>query len=141
MTPQTFTLGAIPNPQADSMNLLKNLRGGALMSIGYMLSPLSWWNDIFFNLPIALVFGYGISWIKPDWFLPGTIIGYWLSNVLGMVMMQFGAVDMFVADEKRNTKRDLLIGFGSATLYTVAVSALVYFHILDMPDFLTNLQR
>lgn len=123
------------------MDLCKNLRGGALMSIGYMLSPLSWWNDLFFNLPIALFLGYGVSWISPHWFIPGTIVGYWLSNVLGTVMMQFGAIDLFLPDAKRNTIRDMLIGFGSATLYTVIASALVYFHVLDIPDFLTALHR
>ena len=120
------------------MNLFKNLRGGALISLGYMLSPLSWWNDLFFNLPIALVFGYGVSWLDSRWFFPGTIIGYWLSNVAGMVMMQFGAVDIFLSEEKRNITRDTVIGFGSATLYTVIVSGLVYFHVLDIPDFLTD---
>ena len=44
------------------MNWFKKLRGGALVSLGYMLSPLSWWHDLFFNLPIALVFGYAASW-------------------------------------------------------------------------------
>jgi hypothetical protein len=122
------------------INLLKKLRGGTLMGIGYLLSPLSWWNDLFFNLPIALVFGYGVSWLNASWFLPGTIVGYWLSNVLGMVMMQFGAVDMFWAEDNRNVKRELLIGLGSATLYTLVVSALVYFHVLEMPNFLTELQ-
>ncbi|WAL58615.1 hypothetical protein [Thermocoleostomius sinensis] len=122
------------------INLLKKLRGSTLMGIGYLLSPLSWWNDLFFNLPIALVFGYGVSWLNASWFLPGTIVGYWLSNVLGMVMMQFGAVDMFWAEDNRNVKRELLIGLGSATLYTLVVSALVYFHVLEMPNFLTELQ-
>jgi len=121
------------------VNLLKNLRGGALMSIGYMLSPLSWWNDLFFNLPIALAFGYCVSWLNPQWFIPGTVIGYWLSNVLGIVMMQFGTIDIFLPDEKRNTTRDILLGCGGATLYTVVVAALVYFHILNVPDFLTDL--
>lgn len=121
------------------MALLKNLRGGALVSIGYMLSPLSWWNDLFFNLPIALVFGYGVSWLHADWFVPGTVVGYWLSNVLGMVMMQFGAVDILRPDEERNLTRDTLLGFGGATAYTIAVAALIYFHVLDMPDFLTDL--
>ncbi|MGD1855584.1 MAG: hypothetical protein ACFB2W_15180 [Leptolyngbyaceae cyanobacterium] len=121
------------------MNLFKNLRGGALLSLGYMLSPLSWWNDLFFNLPIALVFGYGISWFNHPWFMTGTVMGYWLSNVVGMVMMQFGAVDILVSDENRNTTRDTLIGFGSATLYTAVVAALVYWHVLDMPSFLTDL--
>ena len=122
------------------MSILKHLRGGALVSIGYMLSPLSWWNDIFLNLPIALAFGYGVSWINSHWFLPGTIIGYWLSNVLGMIMMQFGAVDIFLPEDKQNSTRDMWIGFGSATLYTVVVAALVYWHVLDIPDFLTDLQ-
>ena len=115
------------------------LRGGALMGLGYMLSPLSWWNDLFFNLPIALVLGYGVSWLNPHWFVPGTIVGYWLSNVLGMIMMQFGAVDMVLSTEKRNLKRDIWLGFGGATLYTVVVAALVYFHLLDIPTFLTDL--
>lgn len=110
------------------------------MSIGYMLSPLSWWNDLFFNLPIALVFGYGVSWLNLQWFFPGTVIGYWLSNVLGIVMMQFGTIDIFLPDNKQNTARDILLGFGGATLYTVIVAALVYFHILNIPDFLTDLQ-
>jgi len=121
------------------LNLLKKLRGGALVGIGYMLSPLSWWNDLFFNLPIALVFGYAVGWINSAWFLPGTIVGYWLSNVLGILMMQFGAMDMFLTDEKRNVKRDILIGFAGSTLYTIIISLLVYFHILQVPDFLSNL--
>jgi len=122
------------------MTWLKTLRGGTLMSVGYMLSPLSWWNDLFFNLPIALVFGYGVSWINSSWFFPGTIIGYWLSNVLGIIMMQFGTMDVFLAGDARNLKRDILLGLGGATLYTMVVSGLIYFHILAMPDFIADLR-
>lgn len=118
------------------LDLLKKLRGGAMVGIGYMLSPLSWWNDLFFNLPIALAVGYALGWLNPGWFLPGTIVGYWLSNVLGILMMQFGAMDIFVSEEKRNIKRDLLIGLGGSTLYTLVVAGLVYFHVLAVPDFL-----
>jgi hypothetical protein len=121
-------------------SLKQNLRGGLLVGIGYMLSPLSWWNDVFFNLPIAIAVGYAISWLHPSWFVPGTLAGYWLSNVVGMVMMQFGATDIFWADERRNPHRDLLIGFGSSTLYTIAVAALVYWHVLEVPDFLLALE-
>ncbi|MGI0486762.1 hypothetical protein ACN4EK_15080 [Pantanalinema rosaneae CENA516] len=121
------------------VNWLKKLRGGAIVGIGYMLSPLSWWNDLFFNLPIALVFGYAVGWINPDWFLPGTIVGYWLSNVLGILMMQFGAMDMFFTEEKRNLKQDILIGFGGSTLYTITIVVLVYFQVLQVPDFLMDL--
>jgi hypothetical protein len=118
------------------LTLLKKLRGGAMVGIGYMLSPLSWWNDLFFNLPIALVFGYAASWFNSSWFLPGTVVGYWLSNVLGILMMQFGAMDLLVNEEKRNITRDLLLGLGGSTLYTLLVAALAYFHVLTVPDFL-----
>lgn len=121
------------------LNWLKKLRGGAMVGIGYMLSPLSWWNDLFFNLPIALVFGYAVGWINSNWFLPGTIVGYWLSNVLGILMMQFGAMDVLFTAEKRNLKRDILIGFGGSTLYTIMITILVYFQVLQVPDFLMDL--
>ncbi len=121
------------------MTVFKKLRGGLLVGIGYMLSPLSWWNDLFFNLPVALLFAYLVSWMNPGWFMPAMLIGYWLSNVLGILMMQFGAMDMFLATEKRNLKRDVLLGLGGSTLYTLVVSALVYFHVLEVPDFLQHL--
>ncbi|OLP19798.1 hypothetical protein BST81_04125 [Leptolyngbya sp. 'hensonii'] len=121
------------------LNWLRKLRGGAMVGLGYMLSPLSWWNDLFFNLPISLVFGYAVGWINPDWFLPGTIVGYWLSNVLGIVMMQLGAMEIFLTEEKRNIKRDLLIGLGGSTIYTIIITILVYFQVLQLPDFFINL--
>lgn len=122
-----------------AMKWLKKVRGGFLVSLGYMLSPLSWWNDLFFNLPIAYVVGYLISWVQPNWFLPGTIVGYWLSNVLGIVMMQMGVMDVVLSEEQpRNPKRDWLIGLGGSTLYTIVVVVLVYFHILDITSFLPS---
>ncbi len=113
----------------------RKLQDGFWIGLGYMLSPLSWWNDAFFNLPIALAFGYAIRWLHTDWFLPGTVVGYWLSNVVGIVMMQLGATDLFFSADQRHLKRDLIIGIGSSTLYTIAVSLLVYFGVLQTPDF------
>lgn len=118
--------------------MFKKLRGGLLVGIGYMLSPLSWWNDLFFNLPISLLFGYLVGWINPNWFLPGTAVGYWLSNVLGILMMQFGAMDMFLAGEQRNLRRDVLIGLGGSTIYTLVIVALLYFHLVEVPAFLIS---
>lgn len=118
--------------------MLKKLKGSLVLGIGYMLSPLSWWNDLFFNLPIAYGFGYAVSWLNGDWFLPATILGYWISNVLGIVMMQFGATDLFWSDRPRQPLKDLLMGLGSSTLYTLAIVGLVYFHLLELPSFLAS---
>ena len=117
---------------------MKKLKSGLLIGIGYMLSPLSWWNDLFFNLPIAYLFGYAVSWMNGDWFLPATIAGYWISNVLGILMMQFGTTDILFEDRPRQLKKDLLIGIGSSTLYTLVILGLVYFHVLELPSFLTG---
>jgi hypothetical protein len=70
-------------PEAKGFNEVwfKKIRGGLLLAIGYLLSPLCWWNDIFFNLPIAYAFGYICSWLSPDLLFPCTIVGYWLSNI------------------------------------------------------------
>jgi len=116
----------------------KKIRGLFWVGLGYMLSPLSWWNDLFFNLPLAYLFAYGFSWLFPDSFLLLTVIGYWISNVLGILMMQFGAVEMFWDDEPREPRRDILIGLGTSTAYTIGVVALLYFHVLETPAFLAS---
>jgi hypothetical protein len=114
--------------------MLKKLRGGFLLVIGYLLSPLCWWNDLFFNLPIAYFFGYVCSWLSPNFFLPCSIVGYWLSNIVGILLMQVGAVDVFQGQPKeRNLKKELLTGLVSSTIYTIVILALIQFKILDTP--------
>lgn len=118
--------------------MLKKIRGGFLIGVGYMLSPLSWWNDLFFNLPIAYLFGYLVSWFAPDLFWPFTIVGYWISNIVGILMMQMGATDIFFEERAKNPRKDLLIGLGSSTVYTLVVLGLIYFHVLEVPAFLAS---
>lgn len=115
---------------------VKTLKSTFLIGLGYMLSPLSWWNDLFFNLPIAYGLGYAIGWAYPQAFLPATIVGYWLSNVLGILMMQTGMLDFVISDPSRSRQRELWIGLGSSTLYTLIIVGLVYWHILELPEFL-----
>jgi hypothetical protein len=115
---------------------LKRLRGSFWLGLGYLLSPLSWWNDLVFNLPIAYGFAYLISLGHRQWFWAATVVGYWLSNVLGMVLMQWGATDVVFTDRSTNWKRDLLWGLASSTAYTILVAGLVYFGVLSLPSFL-----
>ena len=118
---------------------LKKMRGSLLLLLGYLLSPLCWWNDLIFNLPIAYVFGYICSWISSSWFIPGLVAGYWLSNIVGILLMQFGAIDVFQGESKpHNLKKDLITGIVSSTLYTLVILALVQFHILDPSAWLSG---
>ncbi|MEB3230054.1 MAG: hypothetical protein VKJ64_03525 [Leptolyngbyaceae bacterium] len=122
--------------QQDQGRMWQKIRGGFLVGLGYMLSPLSWWNDIFFNLPIAYGFGWLINLFFPGSLILATIIGYWLSNVLGFVLMQFGVGDMLFSERPRNPTKDLLMSLGTSTLYTVVIVILLQFNILETPDFL-----
>lgn len=112
---------------------LTKLRGGFFLIIGYLLSPLCWWNDLVFNLPVAYCFGYICSWFSPNLLLPGSIVGYWLSNIVGILLMQAGAVDVFQQAKERNLKKELLTGLATSTIYTLAIVALIQFKILDAP--------
>lgn len=115
-------------------NTFKKLRGGFFLVLGYLLSPLCWWNDLLFNLPIAYGFGYICSLFDPKLLLPCSIVGYWLSNIVGILLMQFGAMDVLPNQSKeRNLKKELLTGLVSSTLYTLVILALVQLKILDTP--------
>ena len=122
-----------------SMNIGKKLRGGFLLVLGYLLSPLCWWNDLLFNLPIAYFFGYLCSLLSPKLLFPCTILGYWLSNIIGILLMQYGSVDMFQQKSKeRNLKKELFNSLISSTAYTLVIVLLIQLKIIDTPIFFTN---
>lgn len=112
------------------------------MVLGYALSPLCWWNDLIFNLPVAYGFGYLCSLISANWLIPGTIAGYWLSNVVGILLMQAGFLDVVqgqpgdssrVTRKDRNLKQELFMGVVSSTLYTAVIVLLLHFKVLETP--------
>ena len=115
-------------------DIFKKLRGGFFLVIGYLLSPLCWWNDLVFNLPIAYFFGYVCSLLFPNLLVPCSIIGYWLSNIVGIVLMQLGAVDVLQGQPKEhNLKKELLTGLVTSTVYTFVILGLIQFQILENP--------
>ena len=122
--PETWNLGMT----------LKRLRGGFFLVIGFLLSPMSWWNDLFFNLPVAYGFGYLCSFLSPNLLLPCSILGYWLSNIAGILLMQIGLVDVVQGEPKEhNLKKELLMGLASSTVYTLVIMVLIHLNILNAP--------
>lgn len=126
---------ASPTPENSLKTLLPKIRGGFFLVIGYLLSPLSWWNDLVFNLPIAYAFGYVCSLFAPKLLMPCVIIGYWLSNIIGILLMQAGAIDVLQKkSQERNVKKELFTGLVSSTIYTFLILALIQFHIIETPN-------
>ncbi|WP_392535986.1 hypothetical protein [Nostoc sp. C117] len=120
-------------------DIFKKLRGGFFLVLGYLLSPLCWWNDLLFNLPIAYGFGYACSLLSPKLLLPCSIIGYWLSNIVGILLMQFGSKEMFQKEPKEhNLKKELITGLISSTAYTLLIMLLIQLKILDSPVLFSN---
>ncbi len=60
---------------------------GIVAVIGYLLSPFSRWNDLFVNLPLAYLFALPFSLFHEQLYLPAFVLGYWLSNLLGLMLL------------------------------------------------------
>ena len=108
----------------------RKVTGGVLAFVGFMLSPLSWWNDLFVNVPIALAFAWVVSLFYQKAFAPSLVIGYWLSNVLGFVLMHKGAQKMLSEKDRRYSRRDFFRDVGISLLYTALIVALVKYGVL-----------
>ncbi|MCX6744527.1 MAG: hypothetical protein NTX82_03315 [Candidatus Parcubacteria bacterium] len=106
---------------------------GALAFIGFILSPLSWWNDIFINIPLA----YGFAWVIGKvidiffdvhrfLFTGLFIIGYFLTNLLGFLMIHYS----ITADngKKESPLKQILISL----FYTIVIVLLTYFDVLNL---------
>lgn len=108
------------------------MTGGILGVIGFMLSPLSWWNDAVVNLPLALIFATLVGLVyrpvaEPDStaFNAAVILGYWLTNVLGFVLLHKGAQQVLSNEEKKYSRRALLKDVVVSILYTALIVVLI----------------
>ena len=115
------------------MTVKRKVRGGILGTIGFILSPLSWWNDAIVNLPIAYAFGFLFGLISQELFTPFLIIGYWISNIVGMILLHQGFIDVASKEKHRYTKKQLLKDLVVSLIYTLLIVLLIYFDILKFP--------
>jgi hypothetical protein len=113
----------------------RRIRGGILATVGYLLSPLSWWNDLFINIPLAYAFAYLVGLISQDLFYPALVVGYWLTNIAGFILLHKGLVDVAAAggEKKRYTVRDFAKDLAISVAYTMIIVALIYSGILRYP--------
>ena len=98
------------------------LRGTLLGVLGFILSPFSWWNDMFVNIPLAYLFALPFSLISERLLLPALIVGYWLTNVLGLVLLHNSARKLAHDGDAPPTKwRTAVI---ASLVYTALLTAL-----------------
>jgi len=97
----------------------KGLFRGILFITGYILSPLTWWNDLFVNIPVSYVIASIISKIIGEDYFPELIVSVYLfTNVLGFLLMHISI------SWGRISRRKLLTDIIIATGYTILVYVL-----------------
>ncbi|MCI0506117.1 MAG: hypothetical protein L0Z73_08385 [Gammaproteobacteria bacterium] len=111
------------------------MSGSLWVTIGYILSPLSWWNDMVINVPLAYVFSIPFAYFDERLFLPAFVTGYWLTNLLGFILMHKGVAGFL---NKQGRKTRLWIHLAVASLYTLLILLLVWLEWIPMPAPLFN---
>ncbi len=110
----------------------KRIFGGVLTVVGFILSPLSWWNDFVINIPLAYIFALPFGFLSKTLFLPAMIIRYWLTNIAGFLLMHLGIQKAVKKEDKygvKELKRDIIISI----LYTILIIILVLTGVLRFP--------
>jgi len=115
----------------------RNISGGILGFIGFMLSPLSWWNDAVVNLPLALIFASVVGvFYRPVAeqgsvaFDTAVVLGYWLTNILGFVLMHKGARKVLSETDLKYSRRAFLRDIAISLIYTAVIVVLIKMGVL-----------
>ncbi|MCK9293147.1 MAG: hypothetical protein WCY27_02520 [archaeon] len=114
-------------------HLKKYFKGGLITAVGYVLSPLSFWNDMLVNIPLAYGFAYLFSFLIKGVFLESMIIFYWITNIVGMLMMHYGVKKIVSKNNSKLTKKDLIINIIISIAYTLLIVLLIKLNILKLP--------
>ncbi len=109
----------------------RKVTGGFLAVAGYMLSPLSWWNDAFVNVPLALAFAWLISAVYRPAFGVAVVVGYWLTNVLGFILMHKGAQQVLSDQDRKYSRRELVKDLLVSLAYTLLILVLLKLGVLQ----------
>ncbi|OGV68973.1 MAG: hypothetical protein A2283_17045 [Lentisphaerae bacterium RIFOXYA12_FULL_48_11] len=118
-------------------NIKQKIHGSIMATMGFLLSPLSWWNDLYVNIPIA----YGLAWLAgfitdKKYFGVWMIFFYWLSNLAGLLLIHRGMTAVFKSrnNESEPFKRSIFRDIWVSIIYTGVLAILVYTGILKYPQ-------
>jgi hypothetical protein len=106
--------------------------GSVLGLIGFLLSPLTWWNDLLVNIPLAVGFGWLVALLHPPAFQAAVVVGYWLTNIVGLILLHYGTRSALSGEPPpayswRMLARDVAISLA----YTLFVVVLVKLKLLQ----------
>lgn len=113
---------------------------GTLAVLGYILSPLSWWNDLWVNIPIAYAAANLAQVVNSRLFLATFITAYWATNILGLILMHVGIrgaatgkIPAFSCQRQirpGGNRAGTIWWLGISFGYTVIIAVLIHWNIL-----------
>jgi len=116
------------------MNIQKAVRKSLLAAAGYVLSPLSWWYDLYVNFPIAYVMAWITSFLDKKLFFGSLVVFYWSTNIAGLVMLHKGLVPGEVAEKKNRLRAVIVQDILISIIYTAVIMLFMHYGILKMPQ-------
>lgn len=110
------------------------LKGGLIAIFGFLLSPLSWWNDLLINIPLAYALAVAANHLVPGHFPMYMILFYWLTNVAGLVLMHRGGELALKEEGGVYSTRALIKDIVISLIYSIVIGGLVVLGILKLPQ-------
>ena len=92
--------------------------GSGVAGIGFILSPVSWWNDALVNIPLALGAARAVSHLTGVDVRILFGLFYWATNIAGIILMAAGSGYSLGGALSR---RSIAIGILASIAYTLAV--------------------
>ncbi len=112
----------------DNIKSEKGILRGAIFIVGYILSPLTWWNDLFVNIPLAYLIASFLTLFTGRQYFPELFASaYLFTNILGFLLMHIS-----ISWNKLGSRK-LVIDVAVAALYTLAIYILAYIGIVAPP--------
>ena len=92
---------------------------GLVFFLGWVLSPFTWWNDAFINIPLSYLIANLLFYIMPLPFIWLVIGSYWFTNILGIFLMYLSGKPLIVTSPDR--KKTIFKMAIFVAIYTLAM--------------------
>jgi hypothetical protein len=106
-----------------------------LATIGYILSPLSWWNDMVVNVPLAYALSWPFARLNEHLFLYVFVVAYWLTNLAGLLLLHIGIRGVATSGTGKPIKTNRGVGYHMSVslLYTAIIILCVWLEWIPSP--------
>ena len=115
----------------------KKITSGIIGFVGFILSPVSWWNDLVVNFPLSYIMAAPFGLISRDLFLPMFIVSYWVTNILGLLLMHLG-INGAIKESSPVTRKELTKTIVFCVIYSLIITILVQTSVLKLPQDISN---